>query len=214
MAVIDLSGVRFGFLVAVQRDGSMGRRAAWRCKCDCGEVIRARSDRLVGGRKKSCGVNGHRSIGVGFHDYRLADLDEYKVWSRMKDRCGNPKNHKWADYGGRGIRVCPRWEISFEAFLSDIGPRPSSKHSIDRFPDPNGGYEPGNCRWATAGQQARNKRNSIYLEHNGRRVMLVDLAAEFGLGYDLLAGRLRMGWPLDRALSAPVRPKRANSRPA
>jgi hypothetical protein len=76
----------------------------------------------------------------------------------MNQRCTNPRNKRYADYGGRGIQVCDRWRTSFAAFLEDMGRRPSPEHSIDRYPNNDGNYEPGNCRWATAKQQRANRR--------------------------------------------------------
>ncbi len=83
---------------------------------------------------------------------------EYRAWVDLIARCENPKHPRFADYGGRGVLVCPRWRSSFAAFLADIGPRPAPRLSIDRI-DNDGNYEPGNCRWATTKVQAANKRN-------------------------------------------------------
>lgn len=85
----------------------------------------------------------------------------YNSWREMIRRCTVPHRREWARYGGRGIEVCERWRFSFENFMADMGPRPSSRHSIDRYPNNNGNYEPGNCRWATKSQQALNTRKVV-----------------------------------------------------
>ena len=85
-------------------------------------------------------------------------LPEYAIWTAIKQRCGNPENTAWRWYGGRGISVCERWRRSFKIFLRDVGSKPSPKHSLDRFPNPNGNYEPGNVRWATYKQQLETRR--------------------------------------------------------
>lgn len=87
---------------------------------------------------------------------------EYTIWSQMKQRCLNPRNNSYHKYGGRGIKICERWQDSFEAFLEDVGKRPSMAHTLDRFPDNDGNYESGNVRWATIDQQANNKRPDIW----------------------------------------------------
>lgn len=88
---------------------------------------------------------------------------EYLAWMAARGRCRNPRDARYSSYGGRGIRVCERWASSFENFIADMGPRPSSKHSLDRI-DNDGNYEPGNCRWATRSQQMRNHRGVKLLE--------------------------------------------------
>jgi hypothetical protein len=122
----------------------------------------------------------------------------------MKARCENTNTRSYPNYGGRGISVCTRWRDSFETFLADMGPRPSSTHSIDRI-DNEGNYEPGNCRWATVDIQANNKRRTIVLTFDGRTQPLTAWASEVGIARDTLNARLRSyGWDVERALTTPV----------
>jgi hypothetical protein len=114
-------------------------------------------------------------------------------------------NKRYADYGGRGIRVCDRWRRSLAAFIDDMGRRPSSAHQIDRKNN-DGNYEPANCRWATRVQQGRNKRNNVVLTHEGRSQPLSAWAVEIGMKYQTLVRRVRIyGWPTARALTEAVR---------
>lgn len=114
----------------------------------------------------------------------------------------------YADYGGRGIRVCERWASSFEAFLADMGPKPGPEYSIDRI-DVNGDYEPGNCRWATSGQQANNTRRNRRFTHDGLTMTLTEWAARIGISISALHGRLRR-MPAAKALSMP--PQESNGK--
>lgn len=102
----------------------------------------------------------------------------------MKRRCFDQTYPQYPDYGGRGITVCDRWRNSFDCFLADMGQKPSPKHSIDRFPDNNGNYEPGNCRWAVQKEQANNTRKTVWVELDGVRRSLVEWCELFAFSRD------------------------------
>jgi len=127
----------------------------------------------------------------------------YRRYWLMRARCENPRNNRFRLYGARGITVCAEWRADYAAFLRDMGPCPSRAHSLDRI-DPDGNYEPGNCRWATATEQARNHRNARLLTHDGQTRCLAEWAEHVGLSTGTLWYRLRAGWPLALALSAPL----------
>lgn len=152
---IDISGRRFGRLVALERVSNhpKSRRTRWKCRCDCGSLVEVVTFNLTQGDTKSCGCLNTDNLRKHGKSY----TPEYSVWRGMKQRCLNPKASYYADYGGRGIKVCEKWANDFGEFYKDVGPRPSSQHSLDRI-DVNGNYEPGNVRWATAREQARNTR--------------------------------------------------------
>ena len=118
----------------------------------------------------------------------------YAAWSGMVNRCTNPNNTSYHLYGGRGIAVCDRWVESFENFLADMGPRPSPRHSIDRFPDNDGNYEPANCRWATPKQQGRNVRKNLIVDLDGRKVSLAEACEATGINYGAAKYRLKAGY--------------------
>lgn len=122
---------------------------------------------------------------------------EYRTWESMIQRCHNPNSTAYSYYGGRGIRVCDEWRKSSDAFLDYMGPRPTPHHSIDRYPDQNGNYEPGNVRWATAKQQARNVRSNRLINHNGEMISLSELAERTGIKRSSLGNRLENGWSED-----------------
>lgn len=126
----------------------------------------------------------------------------YWVWADMRQRCSNPKHKAYANYGGRGIRVCDRWR-EFGAFLSDMAPRPQGG-MLDRI-DNDKGYLPSNCRWATRKQQNSNRRNCIYVKDGAEQVTLKEYCRRHGLKYRPIVKRIQdRGWSLDDALSVPV----------
>lgn len=128
---------------------------------------------------------------------------EYYAWYGAKRRCFDPRHKMFRHYGGRGIRMCERWR-RFSNFLEDMGPRPPGM-TLDRI-DNDGDYEPANCRWATTAQQSRNRRITVMVEHDGKRVTLADLAEAYDIEYPTLWWRVcRLGWSVGDALAKPVR---------
>lgn len=147
---------RFGQLVAInpttERDSD--GNILWRCECDCGRFKLTTPHDLRRGLVRSCGCKaGGRTHGYARHG---KINPTYHTWISMRERCRNPNATKYELYGGRGIKVCERWE-SFENFLADVGPRPSGR-TLDRFPNKDGDYEPSNVRWATILEQRNNQR--------------------------------------------------------
>lgn len=135
---------------------------------------------------------------------------EYACWANLIQRCTNPANPGWSNYGGRGIAVCGRWR-KFALFLHDVGYRPSEKHSLDRFPDNNGNYEPGNVRWATSKQQAENRRTAVVVTlPDGQEVGAEAAAAFAGVTRQAIYGRRKKWSNIWIPLGQPIKPARAD----
>lgn len=208
--LIDLSGRRFGRLVVVEYAGRRERDGLtmWECKCDCGSQKPFVAKLLLKGAASSCGCLCRSLSASRLRTHGMRNSRVYRIWRGMLNRCRNQKCKDFARYGGAGISVCSRWEVSFENFLEDMGEPPSGGHSIDRFPDRRGNYEPGNCRWATDLEQSEN-RDTAKGERNAKAKLTEDqvlairsaagsvaaktLAAQFGIGlstvYRILKGK-------------------------
>lgn len=166
--VIDVAGQTFGRLTVIWPVGiTVERRALWLCVCSCGKLAIVAGTSMRRGGTSSCGcLRTEMNVikikkfhgGIHGHAKRGKISPEFNSWSGAKDRCFNKNNHAYARYGGRGITMCERWKNSFSAFLEDVGIKPSAEYSIDRWPNNDGNYEPGNCRWATKSQQVHNRR--------------------------------------------------------
>lgn len=162
MKPLDLAGQRFDHLTAVRVVSAGTQGKMWLCACDCGGDSLVAARRLKFGLAHSCGCK--QNPAKHGHCRRIFRTPEYIAWRSMKSRCYRKKDLRFADYGGRGIRVCQRWLASFDNFLADMGLRPKgtahrgrSEFSLDRI-NSNGNYEPTNCRWATQRQQVHNRR--------------------------------------------------------
>jgi len=190
--------------------GKKGNHFIWKSKCDCGEIVHIAGPNLTSGNTKSCGCfRVEATIKRNFkHGHNTKTSAEYRSWAGIKSRIYNKKNAKYGVYGGRGIKLCTRWE-RFENFLSDMGKKPEGM-SIDRI-DNNKGYYRKNCRWATSKQQARNTSRTIRIMYKGKKKSLVDWCDELGLSYGIVSQRInKLGWTVNRAFTT-KRPPRSTS---
>lgn len=206
MKRIDITGKRFDRLTALEIDHydkypSGERYEAWLCECDCGKTTIVAKKNLLGHITRSCGClqaerrqEAHRT-----HGDKHAKL--YAVWSCMKERCNNPNNKNYNDYGGRGIKVCDEWNNDYSLFKEWAYCNGFCEGlSIDRI-DVNKGYSPDNCRWVDYTTQANNRRNSIYLSYNGETKTLSEWARSTGLNYDTINNRYHSGMSPEDILS-------------
>ena len=130
---------------------------------------------------------------------------EYEIWKSMKQRCYNPKNKRYSDWGGRGIKMCDRWKNSFKNFIEDMGKRPPDKHSIDRI-DNDKDYCPENCKWATLDEQVNNARSNILITYNGKTLNVSQWSKLVNIkAFTILARINLLGWSHEKALTTPVR---------
>ena len=198
----DLTGQTFGYLTVLGpgavHTSPCGRASRkWRCLCVCGNVKEIQADHLIRTKKptKSCGCMSRALDAAGHTKHGMTDSKLYSIWNQMRQRCANPKDKSWARYGGRGIRVCDRWQTSFQNFLDDMGPTWKPGLQIERL-DNSAGYSPENCIWATRSQQGRNKRNNIRVSTPLGDMTLAELAERVGLKYGTLQSRYYRKKPL------------------
>ena len=186
-------GERCGRLVALEDRPDEKRRI--RCRCDCGAETSVVVDNLRKGHSQSCGCLRREMLGASRRTHGRSDDPLYHCWLEMRARCHRPSNHAYADYGARGVQVSAEWRHDFSAFAAYVAALPGYGEAgltIDRV-DCDGDYGPGNLRWATKAQQALNRRNAIFVQHDGRQKRLHELAAEAGVSYKLAHKRWARG---------------------
>jgi hypothetical protein len=196
----DLSGRKYGKLLVIKRSEINKGGIYWECECDCGNQLNIRGNHLKEGQ--------HSCVKCMKHDYAythgLHGHPSYRTWVMMRQRCLNPNAIGYKNYGGRGIKICKRWN-DFENFAKDVGVPPSSKHTLDRFPNKNGDYEPSNFRWATWKEQQRNKRDNKTVSYKGETKTVAEWSDITGIEYSTIHRRLSNEWKLDDVFNRAVR---------
>lgn len=177
-APLDLVGQRFGMLVATAAGVTTVGHRGWLCRCDCGVEVVVKTASLRNGNTKSCGCRKRAVLGESTTTHSGCGTPTWRAWKAMRARCSNPKAHRFHRYGGRGIRVCERWQ-DFANFLADMGEKPAGM-TLDRR-DNDSHYEPGNCRWATPAEQGANTSQNRQLTHAGKTDTLSGWARTLGL---------------------------------
>lgn len=207
--LIDLTGQIFGRLKVLEHFKIVDRsgkrvRTKWRCKCECGNITDVAGSSLRSGNTKSCGCLHKEKMSILKKIHGLRHSSEYYSWSAMRSRCSNPKNIRYKNYGGRGIKVCDEWLNDFVQYYKDMGPKPSPKHSIDRINN-DGDYEPRNCRWATRNEQQRNTGQNVWLTYKGETKTQSEWSKELGMTRTTIRVKLKKGQSAEEILSHPVR---------
>lgn len=200
--VVNLTGRKFGRLSVVKKSRFYNRKGTmWECICDCGVEIITITDRLTTGHTQSCGcLHNERKTNAAIrhgHTRKGHIHQDYHIWIGMKTRCLNKNSRLYKNYGGRGIKICERWlesnGIGFINFIADMGPRPSLSYSLERVNN-NGGYNPGNCKWATNSEQANNKRTNKRIIYGGESFTVAQFSRKVNLIPSNVARSLRLGY--------------------
>ena len=207
----DITGRDFGYLTVINYERlNKANRAMWKCICKCGKEAIISGTNLRTGVTRSCGCLAKEYPPGLKHGGRFSP--EYSSYNGMKIRCYSEGSKDYKSYGAREITVCDRWlygengKHGFECFIEDMGEKTSKSHSIDRIN--NGGpYSPENCRWATAKEQMRNRRNNTLVIVEGKETVLSEACEKYNIGVATVNARLKKGWGTDKSFLTPVRKK-------
>ena len=196
----NIIGKRYGRLVVIDVY-TTGRRTYCVCNCDCGSKTTVDKCHLVNGNTKSCGCFQKEKVSKQFTKHGKSTHPLCGVWQTMKQRCYNPNNKSYKNYGARGITVCEEWKKDFKLFYDWATNNGYKKGlTLDRV-DTNGNYEPSNCRWVEQVSQQNNRRNNIIVLYNGVSYTLSELSKKTNIKYATLRNRIKnLGWDVERAL--------------
>lgn len=204
---VDLTGMKFGRLIAVERATNPRRHVSeWVCRCECGKTRNVPTDKLNSGNTKSCGCLQRDKARTLHTTHGMSNTPEWRVWRAMRERCRIRPHPR---YGGRGINVCDRWFNSFADFIADMGRRPTPKHTLERI-NGEGHYEPSNCKWATWVEQNNNKTGIRKVTINGEADTIANWCRRLGINRDTVSNRIHnLGWSYEDALTKPVKSRQA-----
>jgi len=198
---VDLTDRVFTRLTILGYAGSNKHgQAQWWCECECGNISRTTTAMLTTEHTRSCGCWGRDNTSLINRTHGMRHTPEYRSFVHAKDRCNNPNDKSYSDYGGRGIEF--RFN-SFEEFFTYMGKRPSLKYSLDRINN-DGHYEKGNVKWATPIEQGSHKRDTRWFTFAGRTQTLAQWSRELNMGHTTILARLRRGWTLAETFTIPL----------
>lgn len=192
MGRVELSGKRFGRWSVLKFHDKKGKHLRWQCVCDCGNMGFVMSTNLLSGISNSCGCLNRETTAKRNYKHALSSHHLFKVWRSMNNRCYNPKDIGYHNYGGRGIKVCKKWH-TFQPFYDDMIEGYESGLTIERI-NVNKGYSPSNCKWATIEEQSTNRRNNRRLTIDGETKTVTEWAKEIGVDHSVIRNRLKYGW--------------------
>lgn len=191
--IIDLTGMRFGRLTVIERNGkNKCGDARWLCKCDCGNTTSVIGSKLRTGWTKSCGCLQREWASENFSTHRHSKTSLYNIWYNMKERCFRKTHIRYPRYGGRGIKICSEWMV-FENFYDwAIANGYEEGLSLERKCI-DGNYEPSNCCWIPRAKQAQNKSNTVWIVYRGERMCMAEFSRRIGVSVNVIRNRLKHG---------------------
>ncbi len=199
-----VAGGRYGrWLVLSSEPIKREKYLYFKLRCECGVEKEVEKNNFMKGKSVSCGCYNVEVTKITNKTHGMSKLPIYAIWNMMVQRCHVPTYRLYADYGGRGIKVCDEWR-TFENFYRDMGDPPFEGASLERERNEKG-YSKDNCRWATRIEQNRNKRNNHRYEYNGESLLLIEWAERTGINHATLSSRVNQyGWSIEKALTTPV----------